>query len=432
MDDDIVKELKEISEVVKEMKATHAAFQETNTARMAEIEAKGVADPLTVEKQQKIEQRLDDLDSMKQTIERLEVLASRPAPAGKAQDWTPVQVKHAEAFEAWLRKPDSNERKQALMQAGMEAKAVSSDSGSAGNAIPEIIGSRIQETLQLMSPMRQVLNVVTVGSSDYKELVDVNGEDGGWVGEQTTRAETNTPAVQQVAPTFGEVYAYPKIYEHIMDDSFFDIQSWVVRKIALTFARLEGIAWISGNGTNKPTGFLTATESAIGDFDSPARTFGHLQYLPTGVAGNFQNDLLGSPAGDPFAVFDQAIEEMRPMWRMGAVWLMNTKTKGILRRFRDADGRYLLRSGLEAGEGNLIMGYRIQEMDHMPDVGANTSPVVFGNFPEAYLACERTSLRITTDNNITTPGTVKFYARKRVGGILRQDQAIKKIKCAVS
>lgn len=230
----------------------------------------------------------------------------------------------------------------------------------------------------------------------------------------------------------GEIYAYPQVYEHILDDAFFDVAAWLQRKIARAFARGEGEAFISGNGTNKPTGFLTGTPVATGDFDSPARTFGVLEYIPTGVAGAFPNDMLGSPPANPGDVFIDTIHALRPVWRQGAVWLMNTTTKGTVRKFKDVDGNYLLRMGLEVGEGDQLLGYPIREMDHMPDVGSNTFPVAFGNFREAYLAVERTSLRITIDDNITSPGSVKFYVRKRLGGKLRQDQAIKVIKAAAS
>lgn len=407
-------------------------FKKANDTRIAEIEKKGSATPETEAKLAKIEKDLDRLDDLKKQIEAVEAAAMRPNGGSKGDDFSPAQKKHLEAFEAWVRKPGDGEKAAQLSQAALEAKAVSSSTSSAGHAIPEIIGARIQETLQLESPMRSVIDVVTVGSSDYKELVDVNGEDYGWVGETTTRAATNTPALEQVAPTMGEIYAYPQVYEHILDDSFFDVGAWLTRKISRAFARGEGEAFISGNGTNKPTGFLNGTPAATGDFDSPARAFGTLEYIPTGAAGAFPPDMLGSPAGNPGDVFIDTIHALRPMWRQGAIWLMNTTTKGLVRKFKDVDGNYLLRPGLEAGEGDQLFGYRIVEMDHMPDVGSNTFPVAFGNFREAYLAVERTSLRITIDDNITTPGSVKFYVRKRVGGKLRQDQALKVIKAAAS
>lgn len=429
---ELIEELGDITKLVTEMKTLTETHQKTNEERLKELEAKGVADPLTVEKQQKIEARLAEVDQLKSMIDRITIQMARPSAQSDAPKYSEAQKKHAEAFEAWMRNPGDEQKAQDVRVAAIETKDVTSLTTSAGHAIPEIIGARIQETLQLMSPMRSLLNVITVGSSDYKELVDVNGEDGGWVGETSSRPATSTPSLEQAVPTFGEVYAYPKIYEHILDDAFFDVRSWLVRKIGITFARLEGIAWISGNGTNKPTGFLNGTPVVTGDFDSPARAFQALQYLPTGVAANFQNDLLTSPAGDPFGVFVEAIHAMRPMWRQGANFVMNTTTKGVLRRFRNADGDYLLRGGIEAGEGGQILGYNIVEMDHMPDIAANAFPVAFGNFPEAYLACERTAMRLTIDDNITAPGSIKFYARKRVGGITRQDQAIKLIKCAVS
>jgi HK97 family phage major capsid protein len=68
----------------------------------------------------------------------------------------------------------------------------------------------------------------------------------------------------------------------------------------------------------------------------------------------------------------------------------------------------------------------------MPDIGANAFPVAFGDFGEGYLIVDLVGLRITVDDNITTPGQVKFYLRKRVGGKLLNDDAIKVIKCAAS
>lgn len=421
-----------IAAQVEAIGSAMAELKSTNDTRFEEIQTKGIADPLVVEKQMKLETSLEAMEAALKELRNDMVRQSVSKSSGVAGDYSPVQVKHAEAFDSWLRDPNNGEKAQAMNAAALEAKAVSSATSSGGHAIPEMIGSRIQETLQKMSPMRDILDVITVGTSDYKELVDVNGETGGWVGETGTRSATGTPSLEQVAPTFGEVYCKPEVYEHILDDAFFDIAGWLIRKVGEEMARLEGEAFLTGNGTNKPTGFLSGTPEAAGDFDSPARTFGELQYLPTGVAAGFQNDLLTSPAGDPFAVFSEAIHAMRSRWRAGALFMMNTTTKGVLRRFRDADGRYLMRSSLEAGEGDQLLGYGIVEMDHMPDIGANAFPVAFGNFREAYLAAERTSLRITIDDNITTPGSVKYYVRRRVGGILRQDQAIKAIKCATS
>jgi HK97 family phage major capsid protein len=416
MEDELKTAVADLGRAFEEFKATHAA-------QIREVREKGVPDPLTSTKLAKIEADLDQLEALKKRLEAMEVKADRPQFREDGSAVTPEQRSHVTAFVSWLRDPNDGQKAAELRQAQIEAKAISSSTASAGHAIPEIIGRRIQETLQLESPMRQVVDVISVGSSDYKELVDVNGETYGWVGETDERSATATGALEQVAPTMGEIYAYPQIYEHVLDDALFDLQGWLISKVVRAFSRGEAIGFLSGNGTNKPTGFLTGTPVATGDFD--ARAFGDLQYVPTGDAGAL-------PSSDPGDILIDTIHALRPRWRMGAIWLMNTTTKGAIRKWKDADGNYLLRPGLEVGEGNRLLGYPITELDHMPDVGADTFPIAFGNFREAYLAVERTGLRITVDDNITAPGSIKFYVRKRLGGKLRQDQAIKLIKAAAA
>lgn len=427
MSDDIKSVIDGLGKAFDEFKSTHAA-------EIAEIKRNGVADPVTADKLGKIEATLSSLEDIKKRLDDVETKANRPqlrTPDGSYV--SPQQKAHADAFTSWMRNPNDQDRKTALMRAELEAKAVSSSTSTgAGHAIPEVIGRRIYEVLQQESPMRRVLTVQTVGTSDYKELVDVNGETSGWVGETTSRSATDTPVLQQVAPTMGELYAYPSIYEHILDDAFFDVQGWLLRKVAGDFAREEGEAFISGNGTNKPTGFLNPTPAATSDFASPARTFGIPEYIPTGNASGLGTLSTTSPEFYPGDVFFDTIHALRPRWRMGAVWLMNTTTKGVIRKLKDSEGNYLLRMGLEIGEGNQLLGYRIEEMDHMPDIGSNAFPIAFGRWDEAYMAVERTGLRITVDDNITAPGQIKFYVRRRCGGKLRNDQALKLIKCATS
>jgi HK97 family phage major capsid protein len=77
------------------------------------------------------------------------------------------------------------------------------------------------------------------------------------------------------------------------------------------------------------------------------------------------------------------------------------------------------------------MGFGITEAEDMPAVAANAFPLAFGDFREGYLIADRVGMRITRDE-ITTPGFVKFYVRKRVGGKLRNTQSIKLLKVAAS
>ena len=57
------------------------------------------------------------------------------------------------------------------------------------------------------------------------------------------------------------------------------------RRCALAFAEQEGTAFVTGNGTNKPKGFLAYTEVANASW-----SWGNIGFIATGVAGGFPAD----------------------------------------------------------------------------------------------------------------------------------------------
>lgn len=422
------------NKVVSDLNKRFDEFKDAHSQEIAEIRKNGVADPLTVEKLEKLDRAVSDLAT---TQDQIAAKMNRPQTGGSGVEGSEAAVNHKSAFNAWVRDPGNNELKSALQAAEREAvaqKAVTvATAASGGYALPEEISRSINEKLLDISPMRRVARVVQASTTDYKELVDVLGDGYGWVGEGGTRSETDTPSLAEVAPSFGMIYAYPKASEESLNDLFFNVQEWLVRRSVNSFAKGEGIAFISGNGTNKPTGFLNGTpEDTDDDGVSPARAFGTLQYKPTGNASGFGSFSNTSPEHYPSDVFIDTVYALKAGYRGNASWMMNKATLGTVRKFRDADGAYIWQPGLTAGQPSQILGFNVVEAEDMPDIGANAFPVAFGDFMEGYLICDLVGLRMTIDDSITTPGQTKFYIRKRVGGKLLNDDAIKVIKCAAS
>lgn len=356
---------------------------------------------------------------MDRRMAELEAKADMPANPGAAmpgvQRMTGDQREHMKAFEHWMRNPRSQ-----TARAELEQRAVDGLTGSAGGlAVPEVIGQQIAKRLRDISPVRSVARVVTVASSDYKELVDVGGTASGWVGETDTRSETDTPSLEEVAPSFGMLYAYPAATEESIADIFFDVGAWLTDRVSEELSVREGAAFISGDGSNKPIGFLDGTPTQDAD---GSRAFGVLKYLPTGAADAFA-------AEDPADVLWQTVYDLRAGYRANARWMMNSATAGVIRRFKDADGNYLWRDGLVIGQPPALCGYPVVIAEDMPDLGADAFPVAFGDFSRGYLIADQIGLRITVDDNITSPGYVKWYVRKRLGGKILDDNAIRLIKC---
>ena len=130
-------------------------------------------------------------------------------------------------------------------------------------------------------------------------------------------------------------------------------------------------------------------------------------------------------------VFFDLIYSLRARYRANARWVSSKLVLSALRKYKDTTNQYLWQPSLVAGQPDMFMGYPVVEAEDMPVVAANAVPLAFGDFREGYLIADRVGMRITRDE-ITTPGYVKFYVRKRVGGKLRNTQAIKLLKIAAA
>ncbi len=430
---------KKLNETIDGINNAFAEYKSTNDARLAEIAKKGTADPLLETKLAKIDADLNKLVEIKGEIESLQKKLSRPGiQSDGEQRQSPESLAYKQSFLAWVRNPSDLRRQSELQKRAAELKAVETkamdedgfetratqtvtSTGSAGGfALPEIIERQIARLSVNISPIREISTVRTVGSPDYKELFDVNGSAFEWLGETDTRNQTNTPDLAEVAPTFGMASARPQASEESLDDLFFDVESWLISSAAEAIAQGEGAAFVSGNGTKKPTGFL-AGPTPVTTADA-SRAFGTLQYIASGQASAMPTSA---------DVFLDMIYALRARYRANARWVTNKLVLSSLRKYKDTTNQYLWQPAMSAGQPSSFMGYPITEAEDMPTVAANAFPLVFGDFREGYLIADRVGMRMTRDE-ITTPGFVKFYVRKRVGGRLRNTQALKALKIAAS
>ena len=415
----------DITKTLDEIKGAFEQYKQTNDAKLEAVKA-GQSTSDFDAKLSKIEARMAALDEQKAAIEKLEAKLSRPGfDAGKQDGESREAVEYRHAFVNWMRAPNDQERvqKAAAAQKALEAKATQTvvGTGSAGGfALPEVIERQIARLSVDISPIRSIATVRSVGTTDYKELFDINGSAFEWLGETDTRNQTNTPNLAEVTPTFGMASAKPQASEESLDDLFFNVEDWLTMSAAEAIAQGEGAAFVAGNGTKKPTGFL-AGPTPVTTADS-SRAFGTLQYIASGGASALPTSV---------DTFISMVYSLRARYRANATWVTNKAVLASLRSYKDSAGQYLWQPSTQAGEPSTFLGYPVVEAEDMPVVAANAFPLAFGDFREGYLIADRVGMRMTRDE-ITTPGFVKFYIRKRVGGILRNTQAIRLLKIAAS
>jgi HK97 family phage major capsid protein len=306
--------------------------------------------------------------------------------------------------------------------AGVELKSFSGASGPEGGfAVPQEIDALIGRTLKDISPIRSIATVVQTGSAGYRKLVTNGGTPSGWVSETAGRPETDTPNFNEIAPPTGELYANPAASQAMLDDAAFDVEAWLADEIAREFAQAEGAAFVVGSGVNQPRGFLNAP---VTDEPDDVRAFGALQYVPSGAAGGFA----GADGED--ALVD-LVHTLKPAYRQGASFVMNSATLARIRKFKTADGAFLWQASLASGQPDMLLGYPVVEAEDMPDVAADSLSIAFGNFRAGYLIAERSATSILRDPFTNKP-FVHFYATKRVGGQVMNSEAIKLMQFSAS
>ncbi len=362
--------------------------------------------------QTELKLKLKEQENRLNMLDRKSIAGNRPALSMAAD----VELPHKKAFSAYLRRGDDD----AMRGLSIEEKGLSTAvSADGGYLVDPQTAETITSVLRGASSIRSIANVVQVESTAYDVLVDHTDIGAGWADETTATAETGTPQIDRISIPLHELSALPKASQRLLDDSAFDVEGWLAGRIADKFSRAESLSFISGDGIDKPTGFLTYTA-----VDNASWAWGDLGYVATGAAGDFNGV-------DPADAIVDLVYALGARYRSNAAFVMNSKTAGAVRKMKDADGRFLWSDGLAAGEPARLMGYPVLIAEDMPDIAADATAIAFGDFGAGYTVAERPDLRILRDPFSAKPH-VLFFATKRVGGDVSDFAAIKLLKFAVS
>ena len=362
--------------------------------------------------QNELKTQLKEQDYRLTMLDRKTAQTERPALSAKTEPHVP----HKKAFGAYLRSGDDD----GLRHLDLEGKALgTSVSADGGYLVDPQTAENIQGVLRDAASIRAIANVVTVEATAYDVLVDHSDIESAWSTEAVATTETGTPSIDRISIPLHELSALPKASQRLLDDSAFDVEGWLARRIGDKFARAEAGAFVNGNGTDKPKGFLTYPQ-----VDNGIWAWGSVGYVATGAAGDFSST---EPAD---AVVD-LVYALGARYRANATFVMNSKTAGAVRKMKDADGRFLWADSLAQGQPARLMGYPVLIAEDMPDIADGAAAVAFGDFGAGYTIAERPDLRILRDPFSAKPH-VLFYATKRVGGDISDFAAIKLLKFAIS
>lgn len=402
------------------------AFKETNDARLKAIEAKGSVDPIVTEKLGKIESTLSQYEGINQKLtlveqqakaakevsDRIEVALARipNARAGKAgEEWKATA-------EGWCRAvyrahaiglPNLTADEQKVIGDVMaEAKALNVGTDTAGGYLaPTEYVREIIKGVTEISPARALVRVRSTASKTIQIPKRTGQFAARRIHETGTKTETTGLAYGLEEVALPEMYALIDISNQMLEDSAFDMESEIRMEAQEQFAVKEGAEVISGTGVGECEGVLTN--------------------------GDVSETVSGSAAAVAADGLLSLFYAIKTAYARNATWGMNRTTIGSVRKLKDSYGQYLWMPGLANGVPNTINGAPYVEMPDMPNEGANTYPVVFGDWRRAYTLVDRIAMEMLRDPYTqATSGNIRFIFRRRLGGKVTLAEAIRKLKCS--
>lgn len=333
----------------------------------------------------------------------------------------PVDPEYTTAFASYFRQGSGEEAIRAANGVGERAKiqaAMSEGSNADGGYLAPVEWDRkINQALVAISPMRTIATVQTTSVMAYSTLWNNNGWGSGWVGETAARPNTTSSTLSPIVFGHGEIYANVAATQRLLDDAAMDLEQWIAGQVDTEFAKQEGIAFISGDGVNKPFGLLQYITGGAAVAQHPG---GNLDVVPSTSA----TTILPDPLIDFFY-------GLASPYRQNATWLMNSQTAAIISKLKDGQGNYLWREGLMLGQPATLIGRPVVIDEGMPAIGAGNLPIAFGDFKAGYLINDRIGTRVLRDPYTNKP-FVNFYATKRVGAGVMDPRAIRLMKISVS
>lgn len=343
----------------------------------------------------------DEVKKLRDQLDQEIVKRNRPGADNKSEG-DGLEVK---AFTTFLRKGDA-----ALSADEIKSLRVSNDT-TGGYLAPAEFSAEVDKNLVQFSPVRAAARVGQTSAGSVIIPRRTGKPTASWVGETETRPETGSTYGQVEIPV-DEIAAYVDVSKKLLEDSAVDINAEVSFDLAEEFGRLEGVAFVSGDGVKKPLGFMSDTNVA---------------YTPSGSA---------SVIADADGGIDGLIDLMyalHPFYRSRGVWMANGTTIGKLRKLKDADKNYIWAASIRDGEPATLLGRPIIEAPDMPDISGGAYPLVFGDFATAFRIYDRIGMSFLVDPYTqATSGLTRIHARKRVGGRLVRPEAIRKLKIGTS
>ena len=278
------------------------------------------------------------------------------------------------------------------LQVGVESEG--------GYLAPDEYERTLIEALEEQNIFRQFAHVIHTSSGDRKIPVVASKGTASWIDEEAAYPESDD-SFGQVSIGAYKLATMIKVSEELLNDSVFDLPSYIAREFARRIGAAEEEAFFTGNGTGRPLGILADTGGA-----------------ETGVTA----------ASATAITMDEIMDlyySLRAPYRRNAVFIMNDSTIKAIRKLKNGNGDYLWQPSLTAGQPDMLLNRPVYTSSYMPAIAATNKVILFGDLGYYWVA-DREGRSFKRLNELyAANGQVGFQSSERVDGKLVLAEAAK-------
>ncbi len=329
-----------------------------------------------------------DLELAKATSQALKTI-----PGKEAEKEGRASSEYAQAFWNHMRNRGGYEVRNAL--------TIGTDS-EGGDLVPDEFEHTLVEALEEENVMRQLAKVITTSSGDRKIPVVASKGTASWVDEEGLIPEDDD-AFGQVSIGAYKVATMIKVSEELLNDSIFNLESYIAKEFARRIGAKEEEAFLVGDGEGKPTGI----------FDD---TYGGEVGVTTTAAAIKMDEII------------DLFYSLKSPYRKRAVFITNDATVKEIRKLKDGNGQYLWQPSVSAGEPDTILNRPVKTSAYVPTIQPGAKVMAFGDFGYYWIADRQGRAFQRLNELYAANGQVGFRATQRVDGKLILKEAVKILK----
>lgn len=352
----------------------------------------------------RMEQEITDLGKEISRMERLEALdAQMKKPVNQPLTGKPMSGRTIErigrASDEYRTSFWDMMRSKAPLPSVVNALQEGTDS-EGGYLVPDEYERTLVEALEEENMFRQLAKVIRTSSGDRKIPVVATKGTASWIDEEGAYTESDD-SFGQVSIGAYKAGTMIKVSEELLNDSVFDLESYIAKEFARRIGAKEEEAFFTGDGSGKPLGILAATGGA-----------------ETGVTAASSTAVTADELMDLFY-------SLKSPYRKKAVWVLNDSTIKAVRKLKDSTGQYLWQPSLVAGTPDTLLGRPMKTSAYMPVIAAGAKTIAFGDFSYYWIADRQGRSFKRLNELYAANGQVGFLGFQRVDGKLVLSEAVK-------